>query len=232
MFLGPLVFSRFGAVHRLSSGRALTQSNLETVGTALRDYERAKGRFPAGTIAGTGPAGDRAPLHSWTTALLPFLGEEALYRSIDLSHRYDAPQNARAMQQDVPAFFAGGLSREKTPRGFAVSHFAGVGGGSEAGLFGRTTGITRAEVADGLSQTLVAGEIASAFPAWGEPENVRAIGRGLNREYAGFGNADGSGAMFLRADGSVRFYASGTDPDILRRLSTRDAGDVVPESYR
>ena len=45
-----------------------------------------------------------------------------------------------------------------------------------------------------------------------------------------FGNADGTGALFLMADGSVRFFSNKTSRKILEKLSTRDGADFVPEA--
>jgi hypothetical protein len=240
MFLGPLLFARVGADWQQARDRRETMANLESIGAALDAYHDAHGKFPAGGIAPAGPAAPGYSLHSWATALLPYLGEESLYRQIDLSRPFDDDVNFSAMSRDVPAFFAAGADRSKTRRGYAVMHFAGVGGELatgdgrrvRAGIFDRRTGMNRAEISDGLSQTLVAGEISHRFPPWGEPGNWRSIGPGLNKHPAGFGNAEGTGAMFLKADGSVRFYSNKTSPDILQRLATPDAGDSVPSEFR
>ena len=47
----------------------------------------------------------------------------------------------------------------------------------------------------------------------------------------GFGNAGGTGAHFLMADGSVKFFPNSTSRDVLIRLSTRNGDDpvTVPE---
>jgi hypothetical protein len=138
-----------------------------------------------------------------------------------------------AFEEDVEVFFASGTDRSKDHRGLGVSHFAGVGGDVEtegaavarAGLFGINSKVRRQDVSDGLSNTLAAGEIADELPPWGDPENWRTIGKGLNRERQGFGNRDRSGACFLMADGSVCFFSSKTSPRVLTALSTRDGGD-------
>ena len=56
-----------------------------------------------------------------------------------------------------------------------------------AGLFSVNSKVRRQDVADGLSNTLAAGEIADQLPAWGDPENWRTVGKGINRDAQGFG---------------------------------------------
>ena len=93
------------------------------------------------------------------------------------------------------------------------------------GLFSDGGPVRREQFTDGLSQTIIIGEIRDAFPPWGEPGNVRSIGEGLNRQFRGFGNEAGTGATFLHADGSAKFYSNKTDKRVLQRLETRDGAE-------
>ena len=103
-------------------------------------------------------------------------------------------------------------------------------GRANIGIFDRNSNVKRRDVEDGLANTLVAGEIAYDFPAWGTPGVYRAIGKGLNKDRSGFGSSDRSGAMFLKADGSVQFFSNAVDLDVLRKLSTRNGGEQLPEN--
>lgn len=241
MFLGPVIFARLGQGFRSSSGRERTIANLETIGHGVLEHHREHGRYPPGGIFRIEEDGSQRPMHGWMAALLPYVGQEELHGAIDFEQPYDHPVNLSAMREEVPVFFAAGAERRPVGRlRLAPAHFAGVGGQLnlegvglvDVGVFGRGSDVTREDVTDGLSQTFLAGEIGHFFPPWGEPENWRTIGRGLNREANGFGNAEGTGALFLKADGSVRFYSNDTAIDVLQKLSTRNAGDVVPEQYR
>lgn len=236
MFLGPVIFSPLGRRMSERSSRRLTETHLERIGGGLNDYYKAKGVFPPGGVFRKGPDGRQERLHGWMTALLPYVGEAELHRLIDLDRPFDDPVNLTALSRDVPLFFAAGADRAKVRGRYGVAHFAGVGGEvvdeqggyAQAGIFGVNSEVTRDGVTDGLSNTLAAGEVAISFPAWGEPENWRLIGKGLNRDVAGFGNAAGDGACFLMADGSVRFFSTRTDPRMLTNLSTRDGGERIP----
>jgi hypothetical protein len=92
-------------------------------------------------------------------------------------------------------------------------------------LFGVNSKVTRKDVTDGQANTLAAGEIADNFPPWGDPENWRPIGKGINRDAQGFGNHDRTGACFLMADGSVRYFSNKTSTRVMTALSTRDGGE-------
>ncbi len=231
--LGPTLFAGLGRSWRQEAGRGQTAEHLESIGQALTDFHSENGRFPAGTLFGADGQGREQPLHGWMTQLLPHLGEADLFSRIDLAKPYNADVNLPAMSTDVEVFFAAGADRRHIGRGFAVTHFAGLGGERltaegrlvHIGIFADRNGIRREEIRDGLTTTAIAGEIAYGFPPWGEPGNYRVIGAGINRGIDGFGNAAGTGAMFLFADGSVRFLPNSTSRDVLERLSTRDGSD-------
>jgi hypothetical protein len=235
-FLGPVVMSGLGRWLVHSSHQGFTAAHLKTIGAALIEYEKQRGEFPPGGIFRKNKSGDLRGYHGWMAMLLPWVGEEDLYAAIRQNLPYDDKANLAVFEQDVPVFFASGTDQSKARGRFGVSHFAGVGGeisddeaGDKrvlhAGLFGVNSAVTRDEVTDGLANTLAAGEIADDLPPWGDPENWRSIGRGLNRDRQGFGNHDRTGACFLMADGSVRFISNKTDARVLTALSTRDGGE-------
>ncbi|MBI3866496.1 MAG: DUF1559 domain-containing protein [Planctomycetia bacterium] len=232
-FLGPVVVSGLGRKLMQSSHRSVATSHLKSIGTALTEYEKQRGEFPPGGIFRKTRAGDERGYHGWMTMLLPWVGEGDLYAAIRQNEPYDDKVNLPVFEQDVSVFFAYGTDRGKVRGRFGASHFAGVGGEIvddraegrrvlHAGLFGVNSSVNRGDVIDGLSNTLAAGEIAADLPAWGEPENWRTIGKGLNRDRQGFGNHDRSGACFLMADGSVRYLSNKIDLRVLTALSTRD----------
>ncbi|QEH31682.1 hypothetical protein OJF2_01470 [Aquisphaera giovannonii] len=72
-------------------GRSRCTNNLRQIGLALSMYGEQYGALPPACTV------DRAgrPLHSWRTLLLPYLNEQDLYASIDLSKPWDDPVNAK-----------------------------------------------------------------------------------------------------------------------------------------
>lgn len=232
IFLGPLFFSEMGRNWRDANGEEFTRRHLITMGQGLERYHNQYGTFPAGGTFSPNDAGTLQGMHGWMTFLLPFIGEQSLFQAIDQSKPFDSPANRESMGTEVLTYYAAGGDRSKLGQGYAVAHFAGVGGEidsaegtSPAGLFDRNSAVRREDVRDGLSNTLAAGELAGNFPPWGDPENWRTIGQGLNRDINGFGNAKGTGALFLFADGRVRFLGNKTDPKVLQQLSTRSGQD-------
>lgn len=236
MFLAPLVFARLGERQRENAGREEIDWRLRRLGEGLNQFHAQQGHFPEAAIKGRDAHGDSVPMHGWMTPLLPMLGHDAVYRRIDLKQPFDAPVNIPAMQQQIPEFSLPRRKPARSPRGFGLAHFAGVGGQDvreptglvHLGLFNDSGPVKREQFTDGLSQTIVVGEIRDRdppAPPWGEPGNVRSIGEGLNRQFRGFGNANGTGATFLHADGSVKFYSNKTDRRVLQRLETRDGAE-------
>jgi hypothetical protein len=232
IFLGPLVFSTLGRSMRESTGVLATTRHLTQMGGAIDRYYGDNDAYPIGGTFDRDESGAIKGQHGWMTALLPFVGETELYHRIDLSRPFDDPVNRNAMGRDVIAYFAAGGDRSRIGQGFAVAHFAGLGGEldteqglAHVGIFERDVAVKRDEITDGLANTLIVGELSGGYPPWGDPENWRKIGRGLNKDPNGFGSAAGYGATFLFADGSVKFFSNKTDPKALQRLSTRDGGE-------
>ena len=236
MFAGPLALNAVGDGWREEQLRGAITKNLKAIGEGVEVFYEQHGAFPRATYVVDGNVD--VPMHSWMSALLPHMGYNELALGIDRKKPYDDPANFNAMSTIVPTFLVPNVDHQPTLRGLATAHFAGVGGETltdagqvDVGVFSRGMTITRDMLTDGASQTMLAGEITRALPAWGEPGNWRTIGRGLNRQVSGFGNSAGTGAHFLMADGSVKFFPNSTSRDVLVRLSTRNGGDpvAVPE---
>ncbi len=64
---------------RNAASRMQCQANLRSIGQALVAYEGAKNRFPAGRDEG----GEQRLNHSWSTKILPFVEEQALFDQYD-----------------------------------------------------------------------------------------------------------------------------------------------------
>lgn len=232
IFLGPLVFSGLGKSLREFKGQQLTRQNLNQISNGLEAHYKEHEGFPIGGVFARDAAGIMRGQHGWMTFLLPYVGEVELYKQIDQSKPFDDVINRGAMSVDVKVYFAAGGDQSKFGPGFAVSHYAGVGGEvdeggklSHLGIFERDVAIKRDEITDGLANTLIIGELAGKYPPWGDPENWRSIGRGLNEDDSGFGNSGATGATFLFADGSIKYFSNKTDLKLLQRLSTRDGGE-------
>lgn len=234
LMTGPLVFAPLGNAVRDHQSIGVTQLHLEEIGRGLQQHHQEHGTYPIGGTRMTDASGKRRGGHGWMTRLLPFIGQTVVYNEIELEQPYDAPVNRPALGTPIETYYAAQGDRSPVANGFAVAHFAGVGGkvrttrGEElgAGIFGLGNPFREQDLRDGLSNTWIVGEIPGGYPPWGDPENWRTVKKGINRDSEGFGNAAGTGAMCLFADGSVRFLGNRTDVDLLRRYSTRDGNDL------
>jgi hypothetical protein len=237
MFAGPMIYSPLDLYGSFSD--SFTGGHLKQISLATEAYYSTEHTYPVGGIFHIPKPGVSEPMHGWMTQILPHLPDgAALFRNIDLEQPYFASVNQPSMGHLVPSFLAAGGNRSLIQDKFGPAHFAGLGGvitqddGSIAhvGVFDVNSDVTRDDVTDGQSHTMLMGEIGHDYPAWGEPRNWRQIGKGLNRDPNGFGNARHTGAMFLMADGSVKFFPNQTDPKVLQALSTRDGDEHIPSS--
>lgn len=235
LLLGPFVFTPWGNATRDRVTVQGTRKHLQQIGVGLQRHQQAVGTYPPGGTELIDKDGRRRGGHGWMTFLLPHIGQAALFARVDLARPYDDPANRLALATPIEEFYAAGGDRRPVGDGYAVAHFAGVGGRVTtpdgqtfaAGIFGLDSAVRPEDLTDGRSQTWIVGELPGGYPPWGDPENWRTVTRGLNRDARGFGNAAGTGAMALFADGSVRFLSNQTDRELLQRLSTRDAGDLT-----
>ena len=164
-------------------------------------------------------------MHSWQTALLPYLGQQGLFDQIDRSMPWNNPRNESAIATVVPEFLNPVMSKPiRSASVPAPSHYAGNGwvlGGGKA--------LRSKDISDGLSHTILSGEVNTEFKAWGDPLNWRDPMRGINRVPDGFGSPFQHGAHFLLGDGSVRFISNSVDPTVLKGLATPDGGEPPGE---
>lgn len=80
--------------------RNVCQSQLKQIVFAMEHYADEHGAFPpAYTVDGEGNR-----LHSWRTLLLPYLDEQALYESIDLTKPWDDSVNQHAREAFIDVY--------------------------------------------------------------------------------------------------------------------------------
>lgn len=199
-----------------------SKANLKEIGRATSEFYDKTSSFPAGATFdefGT-------PRHGWQVQLLPFLGQEPLFNTIDLDVAWDDARNLAAFSTQVPAFVnpAAGSAQRQDAAGYALTHYAANGW-----LMGGGPALKSADIKDGTSNTILAGDAAGNFLPWGHPLNWRDPMLGINKTDDGFGwpvKSD-AGASFVFADGHVRFLSNSTDPKVLKALSTPNGGEPV-----
>lgn len=200
-----------------SAGEAARRSqcvnNLKQIALALHNYEQTYHALPpACTVDASG-----RPLHSWRTLILPYLEQEPLYRTIDLSKPWDDPANAKTLGTTLNVYHC---PSSQAPDN-RTTYLAIV---APEGCF--RPGVPRRleEITDDQNNTLAVIEAAdeNAVP-WMAPRDadealVLRLGRASKTHHSGGMNA-GS------VDGSVHFLRSTTPADVRRALISIAGGD-------
>ena len=192
-----------------STYRPYPHFNMEWMGRGFETYRRERSELPPG---GTFDAQGNM-LHSWETALLPYIFVE---NTIDMKLPWNDPANAPWFKSIVPEFINLEL---RTPElndaeGYGLSHYA-----ANSRVLRANASVKPEDMPGGASNTILIGKVNHDFRPWGYPANWRDPATGINRP-GGFGGAPQSGgARFLMMDGSVRFLNQDTDPAVLESLS-------------
>ncbi|MEQ8635264.1 DUF1559 domain-containing protein [Gimesia maris] len=200
---------------RDAARRSTSKNNLKQIGLAIHLYDDRHDLLPAGSIETA--AGQ--PGHSWLTAILPYIGEEPLYRQIDFNKAWNDPANQRPFQQSINVYHNPKIQETVSPDGYALSSYQG-----NQLVLQPNQGTRISEIRDGVSNTIFAAEAGEDFKAWGDPANLtvpsQMFAPGKNTPYVG-------GKHVLFGDGSVRFLSELTDPAVLKALSTPAGGEEV-----
>lgn len=220
------------ATARVREGRirAATVRNLEGVAAAMRAYAADHGHFPAPAIRDA----DGNPLLSWRVVLLPYLGEDALYRNFDLAAPWDAPQNLAAAES-MPAIYRHPATPSRGGR-FGV-------GGPEIAAYYVVTGVdtifppagplAEDQIRDGADQTLLLLEASPVGVAsWTEPTDLETsrlrgpLNRGGDQSPGGLTEG---GVAVATVDGRGRFLPESAGGRTFRALLTPAGGEAVAE---
>lgn len=206
-----------------------SKNNLKQIGLSMHNYADVYGdRFPPAETH----AGDRQ-LHAWPTRLLPFIDQSQTAALVDWNVPWNDPANDEAMKTVVEPFTNWKLRDfQKDERGYAVMHYA-----ANNHVLNRNEGRTFASITDGMSNTLLGGEVATQFTLWGQPPNARDPLLGINKSPAGFGSPfqihepgrDRSGCHFLMSDGAVKWVSDDIDPEVLKAISRPNDQLAVPD---
>lgn len=207
------------AVARLGR-RQQSVENLKQIGLAMHTYHDIHNHLPPPAL--TGP--DGKPLLSWRVALLPYLGQEALYKEFHLDEAWDSEHNRKLIERMPDAY----RSRDSAADEGYTCYVVPVGQGS---VFEGHAATAIRDITDGTSNTLMAFEIGDKQAVtWTRPDDFRFDAKhpsaGLTSPYAG---PYAEGKLFLFCDGSVHFITQSLDDETLRRLLIRNDGNPVPQ---
>lgn len=205
----PATRSARPAAYRMSCA-----NNLKQIALALQNYEATYHSFPpAATFDSSGN-----PLHSWRTLILPFLEQNSLYESIDLSKPWDDLVNAKAYAASVPAYHCPSLD-SRSP----VGNTTYLGVVAPHGFFLPSGSRRLSEIIDSPSETLMVVEVPSVNSVhWMQPVDASELTVLSMRENAKLHHGKGFQAAFV--DGSIQFLGQDLSQED-RRAIISIAGD-------
>jgi hypothetical protein len=212
--LKPLIGGVGASAARQESLKQLTQ-----IGIALHSYHDDHKTFPPADVYDK----QGRPLLSWRVAVLPYLGENALYRQFKLDEPWDSPHNKKLLAK-MPQIYLSPLSR-KGDEGKTV-YLAPVG--KDTAFPGRQA-LSIKDFTDGTSNTILIVEATDerAIP-WTKPEELPYDAKdpvaGLMSK-----NRDWFPAVF--ADGAARVIPLEIGLDNIRAMFTRNGGEVITKPF-
>ena len=222
---------------RLAKTRRQSVDNLNQIVLALHSHHDTYKFLPPAAICSKK---DGKPLLSWRVAILPFIGEEELFKQFKLDEAWDGPHNKKLMEK-MPRIYASVDERDPFRRwpGKALDYdvrfgtyyqvFAGPGAAFETfvdknSYLGATGTLIPKSFPDGLPFTLAVVEAPMLVP-WTKPADL-VYAKNQPLPAVGGGMFEGGfHAAFM--DTSVRFLSINIDPGTLRALVTRDGGEVI-----
>ncbi len=170
--IGVLVALLLPAVQSARESARLTQckNNLRQLGIALQNHHNAQGNFPAGVVASNDNFLNG--MHSGFVFLLPYLEQNALFDSYDLSQPWSSTTNlivgATPLQMltcpsnDTEVTQQGGFSAAPTDYAFSKGPLAYLCETQiDGGMFDINSRVSIAQLGDGTSRTFALGEAAS-----------------------------------------------------------------------
>lgn len=162
------------------------------------------------------------PLHSWRTLILPYVEQQALYESIDLSKPWDDPVNANAAATSVPIYAC--------PSGDDALRTTYQAVVDPDGVMAPGAGLSFGDVLDGTSNTLLfcETEVSQAVPWMSPQDTTRDAFVNVSGTSAGQGGHQHlGGGHIAMVDGFVKFLSKTADPETREALVTRKGSEVI-----
>ena len=212
------------AVQKVRSAASRTQSanNLKQIGLAIHNYHDVHNKFPEDI-----KDADGKPLLSWRVAILPYIEQEALYKQFKLDEPWDSKHNLPLSKIVVKTFVSPDAEAPTDADGYALTNYPGVAGPGT--MFDPDGGLTFAGVTDGLSNTVMVLESATAAP-WAKPGDLVIDPK---KDVPKLRPVGGQKTInVLMGDGSVRAVDPAKVPDkIWRLLFLRNDGQPIPQDW-
>lgn len=211
---------------RLRQGRVQLNSirNLETIAKAMNAYAADHGTYPPPVLRDK----NGKALHSWRVLLLPYLGEEDLYRQIDLSIAWDEGENQMVSYGEMPAAYRHPSLQSWS---FQTNYYLVTGPGT---LFPPGGSLSPSQVPDGRSKTIlvVEAQAQGQQSLWTEPVDLDVLSvAGTINVNAGrdLGGVTDGGVCVATADGRAHFLSDATPTMTVQSLLSPAGDEPLPD---
>lgn len=192
--------------------------NLMQIGFAFHNYADRYGTLPPRiTVNATGE-----PLHSWRTLILPFMERSDVYEMIDLTKRWDAPENAAAMKHAITAYQCPACANGASSCNYVAIY------GSDT-VLRHEKGVSLWSISDWWDHTIAITESVAGVKHWAEPSDLPLSGlnSAVNHCDSGVSSRHSDGVHCLLADASVESLPADWDATLLRQASTCSGGESI-----
>jgi prepilin-type N-terminal cleavage/methylation domain-containing protein/prepilin-type processing-associated H-X9-DG protein len=176
---------------REQARRAMCINNMLQLGIALGNYASSHSVLPPGVVNDKGPILSQ-PVgyhHAWTVQILPFIGQDNVYRRFDLEESIYAASNETAAAVMITTFLCPSSPWVRN----GSTSYAGCHHDVEAPIAADNHGVLYLnshvrfdDITDGLAQTILLGEVKTNDPlltwASGTRSTLRNTGADLNSE--------------------------------------------------
>ncbi len=208
---------------REAARRSQCTNNLKQIAIAMHNYHDTYKCFPAAVLTDE----DENPRRSWRIALTPFLESSAVYDQYNFDESWDSPNNQILEGARSHVFVC---PSDPLVGPVDTNYVMIVGVGTVGGEPNEC--VKMRDITDGTSNTIMAIEVSGSGISWLEPRDMtvdEAVAYITNPGTTGQMHVHPGGVNVAMADGSVRFVASTTPPQVLKALLTRDDGQAIGE---
>ncbi|MFN6205679.1 MAG: DUF1559 domain-containing protein [Planctomycetota bacterium] len=204
--------------------RAENMNALRQLALAMHNFHSVADAFPPQAL--TDESGKR--LLSWRVLLLPYLGEEELYKEFHLDEAWDSPHNFALLEKMPVIFRSSGDLKEGAVKPGHTRFLAPLTADSVMGKAGAPARLQ--SITDGSSNTILLLQAApSAAVPWTKPDDL-VVDAG--NPFSGM-LAEGQDSFLAAfADGSIQTLSSKLDLETLKALITQGGGEVIPFEQR
>ncbi len=185
--------------------------NLNRIGRAMHSYHDDFRHLPPWAIM----SNDKKPLLSWRVAILPYLGQGALFREFKLDEPWDSTHNKKLLARMPDLYSPPGIN---TTEPFSTFYQVFVGPGT---AFEGPQGIPIQTITDGSVNVVMVAEAGEPVP-WTKPKDLPYQ---RNKALPKLGGIFGGEFFAVACDGSVHAIRRDPDSRLMHFFIQRDDGN-------